>query len=421
MSGLRLDSVAVIADLDELAAQSGGRFAGAKRLAWSPQWMAARAWLSSKLADFGLDSERDEAGSLWARIDGEREEFMIVGSHIDAVPDGGWLDGALGLMTALETVRQLSRLGAKPPIGVRFVDWADEEGARFGRSLIGSSACAGTLVPDDVRGLTDPEGVTLGDALAACGVDLDRAGAASERLDGAVAYLELHIEQGPVLLDGELLACAVSGTVGVERHLITFTGQAAHAGSTPMRLRQDSLAAAAQAALLVRDSAIAHNGVGTVGRMQSTPGVITAVAGTTEMQLDQRHLDPHELAAMYAEALGACRSAAEQFNCTVEVRDVFKATPTPFDARLVKLVRASVEQAGGGANDPIPSGPLHDATEIGRVVPTAMIFAQSDPPISHAAIENSSERALEVAIDAYGRTVEQVLARADEFTSQGAR
>ena len=132
--------------------------------------------------------------------------------------------------------------------------------------------------------------------------------AAAGRLDGAVAYLELHIEQGPVLLDGARLASAVSGTVGVERHLITFVGQAAHAGSTPMRLRQDSLAAAARASLAIRESAIAHNGVATVGRMHSTPGVITAVAGRTEMQLDQRHLEPVELAAMLAEALEACQS-----------------------------------------------------------------------------------------------------------------
>ena len=148
MTELRLDPQAVIADLDELASNSGGRFAGAKRLAWTPQWVEARSWLRSKLADIGLEPDRDEAGNLWASIDGADEEhFMIVGSHIDAVPDGGWLDGALGLMTALETVRQLARAGTKPPIGVRFVDWADEEGARFGRSLLGSSACAGTLRP----------------------------------------------------------------------------------------------------------------------------------------------------------------------------------------------------------------------------------------------------------------------------------
>lgn len=420
MTALRLDPQAVIADLDEVASNSGGRFAGAKRLAWTPDWEQARSWLRSKLTEIGLEPERDEAGNLWASIDGVEDQFMIVGSHIDAVPNGGWLDGVLGLMTALETVRQLARAGTRPPIGVRFVDWADEEGARFGRSLLGSSACAGTLEPDEVRDLRDAEGVALADALAACGVDLDQASGATQRLKGAVAYLELHIEQGPVLLDGGRLACAVSGTVGVERHLMTFTGQAAHAGSTPMRLRQDSLAAAARAALEIRESAINHNGVGTVGRMQSAPGVITAVAGSTEMQLDQRHLDSGELAEMFAEAQAACHKAAEEFNCTVQQRDVFRATPTPFDATLVELVRASVHEAGGDAGEAIPSGPLHDATEIGRVVPTAMIFAQSDPPISHAAIEDSPQAALEVAIDAYGRTVDSVLARAGELTSEGA-
>jgi hydantoinase/carbamoylase family amidase len=408
---IRLDPQAVIADLNELADASGGRFAGAKRLAWTPHWMEARSWLTSKLAEVGLVSETDQAGNLWARVDGEAESFIIVGSHIDAVPNGGWLDGALGLMTALETIRQLARAGSTPALGVRFVDWADEEGARFTRSLLGSSACAGTLDPDEVRGLRDAQGVTLGDALAGCGVDLDDAPGAAERLRGAAAYLELHIEQGPVLLDGGRLACAVSGTFGVERHLVTFTGQAAHAGSTPMRLRQDSLAAAARAALEIRDSAINHGGVATVGRMDSTPGVITAVAGSTEMQLDQRHLGPDALAAMLGEAKESCDNAAREFNCSVEARTVFRATPTPFDPTLVDFARASVHEAGGDGGDPIPSGPLHDATEIGRLVPTAMIFAQSDPPISHAAIENSSEQALSVAIDAYGRTVEKVLKR----------
>jgi hydantoinase/carbamoylase family amidase len=406
---LRLDPRAVIADLDELADASGGRFAGAKRLAWTPQWLEARSWLTSKLNAIGLEPERDQAGNLWAHIDGDDDRFLIVGSHIDAVPNGGWLDGVLGSMTALETVRQLARPATRPPISVRFVDWADEEGARFTRSLLGSSACAGTLVPDDVRGLRDADGVRLGDALASCGVDLDAAPSAADRLAGAIGYLELHIEQGPVLLDGGRLASAVSGTFGVERHLMMFTGQAAHAGSTPMRLRQDSLAAAARAALAIRQSAISHGGVGTVGRMDSTPGVVTAVAGSTEMQLDQRHLDPDELAAMLAEALASCQAAAEEFNCSLEVRRVFRATPTPFDPTLVDLARASVQEAGGDGGEPIPSGPLHDATEIGRVVPTAMIFAQSDPPISHAAIEDSSEQALSVAIDAYGRTVQKVL------------
>jgi N-carbamoyl-L-amino-acid hydrolase len=405
----RLDPQAVIADLDELAAASGGRFAGAKRLAWSPDWEAARAWLRSKLQAAGLAPAEDVAGNLWATVPGASEQFVIVGSHIDAVPDGGWLDGALGAMTALEAVRRLAATGTRPPLGVRFVDWADEEGARFARSLMGSSAAAGTLAPNELRGLRDAGGVALVDALARCGVDLDGAVAATSSLASAVAYLELHVEQGPVLLDAGRLACAVSGTVGVERHLITFTGQAAHAGSTPMRLRRDSLAAAARAALAIRDGAIRHDGVATTGRMQSTPGVVTAVAGETEMQLDQRHLDAAKLAAMLSDALAACEAAAAEFGCTAAARRVFAAAPTPFHPALVAAARAAVADAGGGDGEPIPSGALHDATEIGRRVPTAMIFAQSDPPLSHARIEDSPLAALRVAIGAFGRTLGHVL------------
>ena len=317
---MRLDPARVIADLDDLARQSGGRFAGADRLAWSERWREARGWLRGKLDEIGLPASEDAAGNLWAALEGEREGFVIVGSHIDAVPNGGWLDGVLGLMAALETMRRLRESQEPLPVGVRFVDWADEEGARFGRSLVGSSACAGNLSPDDVRTLTDSGGVALADALSACGVDLDGAGAAADRLQGAIAYLELHIEQGPVLVDSGRLASAVSGTVGVERHLMTFSGQAAHAGSTPMRLRCDSLAAAASATLAIRESAIARGGVATVGSLTSTPGVITAVAGTTEMQLDQRHLDADALAVMLADAEAICRDSARSVDCTLEIR-----------------------------------------------------------------------------------------------------
>jgi len=291
------------------------------------------------------------------------------------------------------------------------VDWADEEGARFGRSLLGSSAAAGTLDPDDVRDLRDADGKRLQDALADCDVDLDAAPGARERLEGALAYFELHIEQGPVLLDSGRLASAVSGTFGDERYLIRFSGQAAHAGSTPMRLRRDSLAAAATAALAIRAVGIRHGGVTTVGSMRSEPGVITAIAGETEMMLDLRHLEAGTLAKMLEDCLQACREAAAEFDCTVEARRVFGATPTPFHPELVALARAAVAQAGGGDGEPIPSGPLHDATEVGRVVPTVMLFAQSDPPVSHTKIEDSPEDALRVAVEAYGLTVSGALER----------
>ncbi len=414
MSALLIDPDAVIADLDELAEESGGRFAGAKRLAWSPEWLRAQEWLRGKLSDLGLHADQDAAGNLWAQVDGPGPGFIMVGSHLDAVPSGGWLDGAFGLLTALGTMRALVSADTPPPVAVRFVDWADEEGARFSRSLMGSSACAGTLDPDDVRNLTDAEGTRLPDAMSACGVDLDSAPSAVERLQGALAYLELHIEQGPVLLDSGRLASAVSGTFGVERHLVTFTGQAAHAGSTPMHLRRDALAAAACASLEIREIGIRHGGVCTVGQMKSTPGVITAVAGRTEMQLDQRHLDPDTLAIMLADALAACETAANRFFCEVTVHRVFSAVPTRFDPRLVEIAREAVAHAGGGEGEAIPSGPLHDATEIGRVLPTVMLFAQSDPPVSHVEVEDSPEQAMRVAIEAYGYTVGQMLELAAE-------
>lgn len=409
MSALGVDADRVLADLRELADLSGGRFAGAKRLAWSPEWLQAREWLGRKLSEHSLQYEQDPAGNLWAQVDGVGDGFVMIGSHLDAVPSGGWLDGALGLLAALGTISALARADSPPPVAVRFVDWADEEGARFGRSLIGSSACSGTLDPDEVRDLTDDQGARLQDVLSACGIDLDAAPTATERLVGALAYIELHIEQGPVLLDGGRLGSAVSGTFGVERHLVSFIGQAAHAGSTPMHLRRDTLAAAAEATLEIREIGLSHGGVCTVGQLKSTPGVITAVAGRTEMQLDQRHLDPQTLATMLSDALAASRRAAGRFDCEVSVQRVFRQPPTPFDQRLVELARQAVSDAGGGDGAAIPSGPLHDATEIGRIVPTVMLFAQSDPPVSHTQIEDSPEPALRLAIEAYSRTVDQVL------------
>jgi beta-ureidopropionase / N-carbamoyl-L-amino-acid hydrolase len=404
-----VDVDAVLADLRELHELHGGPD-GARRLAWSPDWQAAREWLKGKLADLPVEVDVDQAGNLWATFPGATDDgFVVVGSHIDAVPSGGWLDGCLGVLSAVGVLRALAAAGEPPLVTVKLVDWADEEGARFGRSLLGSSAVAGTLNPDDVRDLKDAQGTRLEDALAACGVELDGAGAAAERLDGALAYLELHIEQGPVLLDTGRLASAVSGTFGDERYLVTFTGQAAHAGSTPMRLRRDALAAAATAALEIREVGIRHDGVCTVGAMTAEPGVITAVAGSCEMMLDLRHLDAGVLATMLSECLEACERAAERFGCTVAPQRVFGAEPTPFHPRLVEIARAAVGASGGDDGPPIPSGPLHDATEIGRLVPTVMLFAQSDPPVSHTKIEDSPEEALRIAIEAYGRTVGEAL------------
>jgi hydantoinase/carbamoylase family amidase len=310
----------------------------------------------------------------------------------------------------VEALRSQSERG-KPPVGLRLVDWADEEGARFGRSLFGSSACAGTLDVDEVRDLRDRDGERLEDVVARHGVELDAALESGSRLHGARAYLEVHIEQGPVLESRGEPAAAVLGTFGVERHVAVFTGQTAHAGATPMELRRDTLMAASQAALAIKEVGICHEGVCTVGGATSEPGVVTAVPGRTEMLLDQRHLDPGALAAMLAEAREACEQAAADQGCEAELRYLWSIPPIPFDDRLIELARKSVADAGG-TDTAIPSGPLHDAAEMARLLPTVMIFSSSSPPVSHTKEEDTPEADLRVAIEAYGSTVEATLALA---------
>jgi hydantoinase/carbamoylase family amidase len=405
-----IDPDRVLGDLRELARLTGGP-EGARRVCWTDEWVRAREFLRARLDELPVTVSVDPAGNLWADLPGEREDaVVVVGSHSDSVPNGGWLDGALGIYAAVEALRAQAESG-RPAVSLRLVDWADEEGARFGRSLFGSSACAGTLEPDAVRDLRDREGERLEDVVARFDVDLDRAHESRGRLEGVRAYIELHIEQGPVLESRGEPAATVLGTCGVERHVVVFTGQAAHAGATPMALRRDSFAATAQAALAIRAIGFEHDGVCTVGGATSEPGVVTAIAGRTEMLLDQRHLDPDALAAMLADARAACDQAGADHGCEVELRHVWSIPPIPFDERLVALARQSVVEAGG-KDTAIPSGPLHDAAEMARLLPTVMLFSSSSPPVSHTREEDTPEADLRVAIEAYGRTVTATLALA---------
>jgi hydantoinase/carbamoylase family amidase len=396
----------VLEDLRELARLTGGPD-GARRVCWTDEWTTAREFLRSRLDELPVDVTVDAAGNLWAGMAGEGEGFVIVGSHTDSVPAGGWLDGALGIFTAVEALRTQAEKGT-PPVGLRLVDWADEEGARFGRSLFGSSCCAGTLDPDEVRDLRDRDGERLEDVVARYDVDLERARESGAELRGARAYLEIHIEQGPVLESRGEPAATVLGTCGVERHAAVFTGETAHAGATPMNLRRDTFMATAQAALAIREIGVRHDGVCTVGAATSEPGVVTAVPGRTEMLLDQRHLDPEVLAAMLSEARAACDQAAANHGCEVELKHIWSIQPIPFDDRLIAFARRAVQDAGG-KDTAIPSGPLHDAAEMARLMPTVMIFSSSSPPVSHTKEEDTPEADLRVAIDAYGRTVDSTL------------
>ena len=363
--------------------------------------------LRESLATLPVEVDVDEAGNLWAVLPGERPEMLVVGSHLDSVPKGGWLDGALGVMAGLELLRALAAEG-RPPVTVALVDWADEEGARFSRSLFGSAASMGTVDPDILRGLVDKEGNRLVDVLSAHGVDIDNLDGARRRMEDVAAYVEVHIEQGPVLESMGLGICTVTGTKGIERERLIFRGQAAHAGTMPMPMRRDSFRAASRFALAVAEIGDRHDGVTTVGAVACKPGVVTAVAGETTITLDMRHIDAGELASMLADSRRAAADAAAAEGCTVEWEHIFRIPPMPFHPALLDAARESVREVEGHEVE-LPSGALHDASETARSIPTVMIFSSSTNGLSHTAEEDTPVEHIEMAADAFHRTCRRAI------------
>ena len=413
---MSLNPKRTVAELKELRALTSDEN-GAQRVAWTDTWLQARDWYAKKLAELPVEHHYDAAGNNWATLRGASEKCLLIGGHLDSVPNGCWLDGALNVLAGLEVLRRFaSEFNGRPPVTVRLVDWADEEGARFGRSLLGSSAFAGTYSISADRARTDRDDVKMEDALRRCGVEIDRFPEAEKERNNAAAYLELHIEQGPVLEKLNLPLGVVLGTKGVERHIIVFTGQEAHSGSTPMDARRDALAAAAKLALDIRAIARKHpDAVCTMGSVKTFPGIVTAVVGRCEVTLDQRDLDAGILAEMYQEAQDASRRFAREEKCTVEWSRLWNIEPVPFHPALLDLCEQAIRETAGTSHR-MPSGPLHDAAEVSRSgIPTVMMFVQSLHGISHNKIEDTKEEHLEMSVAALDRlatkTVDWVLRR----------
>ncbi len=430
-----------VAELKELR-QLTGDDNGAQRVAFTPTWVAAREWFQKKLEVLPVEIHRDAAGNLWTTLRGESPKELLIGGHIDSVPNGGWLDGCLNVVAGVEILRRINaQYNGKPPVTVRLVDWADEEGARFGKSLFGSSACSGNLDLNEARGLVDKQGIKLPDALANVGINFERVKDSGKELKNAAAYIELHIEQGPVLLDLDLPLGAVLGTFGVERHAITFHGQAAHSGSTPMNRRKDAFLAAAKMSseiyqiaershvspksevqsLKSEGSAAAPTsdfrletldsigGVCTIGSCTTKPGIVTSVVEECRITLDQRHLDAAKLATMLAEAKAASEKFAKEGNVKVSWERLWQIAPRPFNNDLINLCDESIRETCGKSHR-LPSGPLHDAAEVAAAgVPTVMMFVQSLHGISHNKIEDTKEEHLELCVTAFDKLAEKAM------------
>jgi hydantoinase/carbamoylase family amidase len=406
-----LEPQRTVAELEELHALTGDDD-GAQRVAWTDTWEQAREWLRGKLAGTGAEEEIDAAGNQWFTLRGASDRALVIGGHLDSVPNGGWLDGSLNVVAGAEVLRRIAAEGT-PPLTVRLVSWADEEGARFGRSLFGSSAAAGSMRDqDELRALTDRDGIALPDALREHSVDLDRALDARSQLEAAAAYLELHIEQGPVLEAMDLPLGVVLGTFGVERSRITWRGQAAHAGSTPMDKRRDALAGAAKLALSIRDIAreVGGGAVCTSGGVVTKPGIVTSVVETAEQLLDQRHLDAGSLARMLELAKADAERFAAEENIEVEWERIWSIEPILFDETLIGFADEAIREVSGTSHR-LPSGPLHDAAEVSRAgIPTVMIFVQSLRGLSHTKLEDTKREHLAQSVEALDRLASKTLA-----------
>ena len=391
----------IIRELKELRALTGDEN-GAQRVAFTPKWAQARAWLSEKLVGLPLETHRDPAGNFWATLPGASPRSLIIGGHIDSVPDGGWLDGCLNTLAGAQILRRIcAEFHGRPPITIRLVDWADEEGARFGKSLFGSSACACTLDLDEARSLVDQDGITLPQALREQGIDFERVKKSRSELNDAGAYIELHVEQGPVLLDRGQPLAAVLGTCGVERHAINFLGQAAHSGSTPMNRRHDAFLAAAKMGSEINRIAEREGGVCTIGSCTTKPGIVTSVVEDCRITLDQRHLDAASLARMLASARAASASFAAEGGVREEWHRLCQMDPVRFHDDLIALCDEAIRETCGESHR-MPSGPLHDASSVARAgIPTAMMFVQSLHGISHNKIEDTREDHILLAVQAF--------------------
>ena len=411
----RMNAQRVVSDLRELAARTSTPD-GAQRLAWGPVWRDAREWFKGKIAELGLRVDTDSAGNNWVTLPGASPKTVIIGSHLDSVPNGGWLDGCLGVVAGLEALRM--HAGTTPPVTLRLVDWADEEGARFGRSLLGSAAAAGELKIDDVRELKDRQGTRLVDALAENGVALDR------MLD-AQARAEADRRAGVSRAAHRAGAGARVDAEGDRRRARHVRRRAAHA---PLHrpggaLRVDADPDAARRvsrrgpdrARVPRDRPAAFEArparasSAPSGVVNVEPKIVTAVPGVCEISLDQRALNADVLAAMLRDAKAASERAAKANNVTVEWRELWRINPRPFDPALVRLCEEAVREETGDAPR-LPSGPLHDAAEMVPHMPVVMMFAYSSNGLSHCKEEDTPGPHLEASIRAYLRLVQKTIA-----------
>ena len=388
----------------EAAARFGASRAGITRLAWSPELADVNAWLTRRLEEAGLEVEVDAAGNVFGKWHAGEGGPVLVGSHLDTVPNGGRFDGALGVLAGLEAIRLLKRRRVRPRRPVWLVSFMDEEGARFGTALFGSRAFAG----DDLSDLgerRDGTGVTLRDAMAEAGLDFDRIGDA-KAVGEIAAYVELHIEQGALLERAGAdvgIVTAIVGLLGFRAHM---TGEANHAGTTPMPLRRDALVGAARTVLALRDEARGRDDLtANVGSISVQPGGFNVVPGVCEFTIDVRSPTRETLSRADALVRDTLTTVATEEKLELELDESYRLDVTPLHPGLQDTLRRAAEAEGASFLD-LPSGAGHDAMAVAPHVPTAMLFVPSRGGISHSPDEYTAPEQCDLGARVLARALE---------------
>jgi len=408
-NSLRIDSQRINSHLSELAQFGKTAEGGTSRVAYSDLDLKAREFVMKLMRDAKLEVTVDAAGNIVGRRTGTDQSLkpLMIGSHIDSVPDGGSYDGQVGSMGAIEVAQTLADRNVKLRHPLEVVIFQNEEGG-----TVGSAAMARGLTEKDLSVVSNSK-KTIREGIKFIGGDPDQVSRPLRKKGDLVAYVELHIEQGPVLESMNRPTGVVQGTFGVERHLLRFVGQAAHSGSTPIPMRRDAFLAAAESALGFREIARKYTTptarvVCTVGTIKAEPGIVTAVPGVCEISLDQRALDAKVLEQILADARQVSSRAATENNVTVEWKKIWSIDPRPFDPKLIALCTEAVQEVTGDAPQ-LPSGPLHDAAEMVPYMPVVMMFAYSSNGLSHCKEEDTPEAYLLKTIEAFLKLVEKVV------------
>ncbi|CAN5571880.1 Zn-dependent hydrolase [soil metagenome] len=377
----------MLAEVNEFGALESG---GVERLAWTEPEIAARAWLAERCKSDGLEVDFDEAGNVWA-FAGRRPAVML-GSHLDTVPNGGRLDGALGIVSALETLLSAREVEAPGWDRLGLLCFTDEEGVRFGLGMTGSRALAGDIEPDEVRGATTSNGVSLSDEMEAAGFDAGSIGQVASRRSDVRAYLEVHVEQGRRLERAGKAAGIVTGIVGLSHRRIDVAGEANHAGTTMPEDRRDALIPLASAALEAQRTMRDTDGlVATVGEAEVVNGATNIVPGHARATLDVRSLDEELIDEANARIMGVARAAAERNGCELRAQETKRLRSAPMAPVVLDAMRTAARTLDFDVPE-MPSMAGHDAMTLTKSgIDCGMVFVRSEAGISHSPRERSSQ------------------------------